>query len=149
MGGALVVVERQHRADTRRRVVAQFALDAVVGVQLPRHGAEVGVGRHFERQRDAAFDVALAQLNREQADLGGEEGAVLLALGQHQTHDVGVIVDHLQQVGGFEGGVADAAGLDHGTFPWGVERRINHHGGANSRQAGSADMRLQRERSLL
>src|SRR4029077_2469242 len=131
-GGALVVLEGQHRADARRRIVAQLALDALL-LQLLRHRAEIGVEIELERQRGAALDGALAQLDGEQADLRGEEGAVLLALGENEAHDVGVVVDQFLEVGRFEGGVADASGFDHGAVPWGAGRGINHRGGTNSR----------------
>ena len=47
--------------------------------------AEVGIGRHLERQHHAALGIALVELDGELPDLGGEEGAVLFALGQHQA----------------------------------------------------------------
>jgi hypothetical protein len=81
--------------------------------KLARHGAEVGVGRHFERQHHAALGVALVELNGELPDLAGEEGAVLFAFGQHQAQHLRVIIDHLLQVGRLECGVSDAPGLYH------------------------------------
>ncbi len=110
---ALVILKREHRPDARNRIVAQLAFDAVL-FQVAGKRAEIGLRRHFERQRGAAFDVALVDLDGELADLGGEEGAVFFLLGEHQPHHLGVIVDKARQVGCLEGGVSDASWLDHG-----------------------------------
>ncbi len=61
--------------------------------------------------------VAFVDLDGELADLGGEEGAVFFALGEHEPHHLGVIVDEARQVGRLEGGVSDASWLDHGGSP--------------------------------
>jgi hypothetical protein len=117
--GALVVLKRKHRAYTGDRVVAQLALDAFL-LQFARQLAEVGIGRYLERQRGAALGLTLVKLDGEEPDLRSKEGAILLALGKHEPHHVGVIVDHLLQVGGLECGVTDAARFDHGSLPHGV-----------------------------
>ena len=56
---------------------------------------------------------ALVQLDRELADLGGEEDAVLLALGDRKAEEVGVVVGLPLKVGGLEGRVSDAFGFHH------------------------------------
>ena len=64
----------------------------------------------------------------ELADLGGEEGAVLLALGHDQSHEFVVVSDRLLQVGRLEGGVADASGLDHRSLRLVARRHFRPHG---------------------
>ena len=113
--GALVVLEGQDLAKARDRIVAQFALDAVL-LQLAGEVLEVGTGCDLERQHDAAFGIGLVELDGELADLGGEEGAILLALGEDEADDLGIVVDHTIEIGGFVDGVSDAARLDHGIF---------------------------------
>ena len=56
-------------------------------------------------------------------DLGGEEGAIFFLFGEHEPHHLGVVVDDPRQVGGLEGGVADASGLDHGVLALGHHPR--------------------------
>ena len=111
-GRALVVLEREHRADAREGIVAQFALDAVFR-ELARNLAEVGIRRDLERELQAALLLALVELDRELADLGGEEDAVFLALGDREAEELGVIVGLPREVGGLESRVSDAFGLDH------------------------------------
>ncbi len=112
-GGTFVVLERQHLAHARNGIVAQLAAHAVLG-ELLCQVAEVVVRRDLERQPGAVAAVGLVQCDDELADLAHQEGAIVLALGHDQAHEPAVIVDRLFQVGRLEGGVADAARLDHG-----------------------------------
>src|SRR5215510_10114598 len=112
---SLVVLERQHLAHAGDGIVAQLAAHAVLG-QLPRQLAEVGIGRDFERQFDAVRSICLVELDHQLPDLGGEKGAVLVALGRDQPHEFPVIRDGLFQVRRLEGGVADASRFDHGVI---------------------------------
>src|SRR6516164_5125163 len=112
---SLVVLERQHLAHAGNGIVAQLAAHAVLG-QLPRQLAEVGIGRDFERQFDAVRSIRLVELDHQLPDLGGEKGALLLAFGHDQPHELPVIRDGLFQVRRLEGGVADASRLDHGVI---------------------------------
>ena len=114
-GRALRVLELQHLADARDRVVAQFVGNALV-VQLPAHRGEVGIRRHFERQAGALRVRALVEPDDELTDLGREKGAARLALGEHQSVHLRVVVDGPIEIGGLERGVADSSCLDHGAF---------------------------------
>ena len=131
IAGALVVLEGQDLAEAGDRIVAQFALDAVL-LELAGEVLEIGIGRDLERQHDAALGVGLVELDDELADLGGEEGAVLLALGEHEADDLGIVIDHTIEIGGFVDGVSDAARLDHGSllFVWGVSRGMIRKSGS-------------------
>ena len=113
--GALVVLERQHLADPRNGVVAQLAAHAVLG-KLARQIAEIGPGRNLERQLDAVRAVGFVELDRQLPDLAGEEGAILLALGHDQAHELLVVGDGLFQVRRLEGGVSNSSRLDHGAL---------------------------------
>ncbi len=134
-GRALVVLKGQHLADAGDRVVAQFALDAVL-FEFAGELVKVGIGRDFERQHGAAFGVGFVELDGEQADLGGEEGAVLFALGDDEAQNLGVIVDHPVEIGRVVGRVSDAVWLDHDlALPaWRfLMAGINHRASVNSR----------------
>src|SRR5215467_3200275 len=109
---SLVVLEGQHLAHAGNGIVAQLAAHAVLG-QLPRQLAEIGIGRDFERQFDAVCSIRLVELDHQLPDLGGEKGALLLAFGHDQPHELPVIRDGLFQVRRLEGGVADAPRFDH------------------------------------
>ena len=114
--GALVVLEREHLAHAGDGIVAQLARDAV-GREALGQLAEIGIGRDLERQPRAGRAVGLFELNHQEAGLGGEERAVLLALGEHEAGDVGPIGDLLVEVLGLERRMSDASRLDHGESP--------------------------------
>src|SRR5262249_5638492 len=112
---SLVVLEGQHLAHAGNGIVAQLAAHAVLG-QLARQLAEIGIGRDFERQFDAVCSIRFVAPDHQLPDLGGEKGAVLLALVRDQSHELPVIRDGLFQVRRVEGGVADASRFDHGVI---------------------------------
>src|SRR6516162_7859174 len=111
-----VVLESQHRSHAGHGIVAQLALDAI-GRQRLRKLSKLRVGRDLERQPGARVSIGLVDLDHEQAGLGRQEGAVLLALGQDQAGNVRPIGDLLLDVGRLEGGVTDASWLDHDWTP--------------------------------
>ena len=65
-------------------------------------------------QRDCA---ALVQLNGKLADLGRQEGALVLAAGERKPDHLGVMLDRLGEVRRLEGCVADPQHFDHGVIP--------------------------------
>src|SRR5262249_24608792 len=75
--------------------------------------AEIGIGRDFERQFDAVCSIRLVELDHQLPDLGGEKGAVFLALGRDQSHELPVIRDRLFQNRRIEGDITDANRFDH------------------------------------
>src|SRR6202035_4527205 len=87
-----------------------FRLDAATDV------VEVGLWRNLERQSGAARLLAAFELNHEVAVLGREVGAAVFPLGQDQAGDFREIGDLALDVGGLEGDVAEALGLDHGVL---------------------------------
>ena len=88
---------------------------ALVG-QLPTHVGEVRIRPHFERQPGALRARAPVKPDHELPDLAREEGAVVLAFGQHQSVHLGVVVDGPIKIGRLERRVADASCLDHGVL---------------------------------
>src|SRR5215211_914276 len=111
-GRSFVVLEGEHLADARDRVIAQLALDAVLG-KLAGELVELRVRRHLERQFGAARRRRLVELDDELADLAGEERPVFLALGELQSVDLGEIDDGLFEVRRLERRVSDSSWLDH------------------------------------
>jgi hypothetical protein len=61
----------------------------------------------------------MVQLDRELAELGGEESALALAPGQRKPHHFGEMGDGLVEIGRLEGCVSDPSHLDHGRLPCG------------------------------
>src|SRR6516162_234949 len=115
-GRTLVVLKRKHRANAGNGIVAQVAFEAVL---FERAGefAEIRMRRDLERQAGAALGGGLVDLHGEQPNLAREVRAILLALGQNESDDLGVIIDHPLHIGRFERSVADAPGLDHRFSP--------------------------------
>ena len=110
---ALHIGEGQRPRRARRNAVPLLALDAVPG-QLLRVGGEVGIRRDLERQPRQCRLVAALERNRLKSGPGRQERAVLVALGDDQTHHVGVIRNLPIEVGRREGGVSDApTHVDH------------------------------------
>ena len=69
---------------------------------------EVRFRRDLKCELGATRLVALLELDRELADPGRQQCAVLLARGDHQPGDLREMLDLLFEIGGLEGGVADA-----------------------------------------
>ena len=87
-----------------------------LGLDAAPDVVELGLGRDLKRQSRAARVVALLELDHEITELGGEEGAAVLPLRQHQSGDLGEIVDLPIEVGRLERGVADPLDVDHGVL---------------------------------
>lgn len=45
--------------------------------------------------------------------MGGEEGAIVIPFGHHQSQSSRIVIDHPFEVGCLECGVSDASWLDH------------------------------------
>ena len=112
---SLVVGKREHLPHAGSGIVAQLAADALA-CKLFGHVAEIGIGRDFERQLEAVRPIRLVERDDELADLAGEEGAILLALGEEEAHELLIIGDRLVEIGGLEGGMSDASCSDHGVL---------------------------------
>src|SRR5262245_56443519 len=87
------------------------------------HLRELGIGRDLERQLAAARFCALLQFNCELAALGGEEGPICLAAGERQADHLGVVIDRLIKIRGFESRMTNPSYLDHGLLPYLVPTR--------------------------
>src|SRR5215467_5645451 len=116
-GGACGIVECEHLADTRDRIAQPIALHTIV-CQLRCNAAEVGMRRDLKRnslqiRRRAAF-----QSNGKKPGFAGQK-SLTLALGmQDQSNDFRVVGDRSVEVGCLEGGVSNAACLDHDPLRW-------------------------------
>src|SRR6476659_1532227 len=110
---ALGILERQHPGDAGRWIVARLAAHAF-GLDSAPDIVELRVWCDLERQPRATRVVTLFQLHREIAKLGGEEGAAVLPLRQHQTSGLGEIVNLSVEIRRLECRVANPFDVDHG-----------------------------------
>jgi hypothetical protein len=111
--GTLGVGECKDLRQGGSRVVA--ALDAdPMRLQFARHRVKVGGRRHLEGDLAATGLAALAQFNREVAELAREIAPVLLLGRKHEPNHVGVVIAKPLQVRRLEGGMSDPARFDHG-----------------------------------
>jgi hypothetical protein len=84
-----------------------FRLDAAADF------SKVRLRRHLESQARAARAVADFELDHKVTELGGQIGAPVLTLRQHQAGDFGEIGDLARQIRRREGDVAEAFRFDH------------------------------------
>ena len=119
---ALVVFEGDGVANPGADLAASGGAHAMFGQFLDAI-VEIGARRHLKGEARQARLFALDQRDGLKPNLGGEDGAVLVAGDHVEADDLVVIFDGAIKVGGGERCVADAANLYHGcSLGWGAHR---------------------------